>query len=426
MAARSTLSHTPGSKWLVVLLLSSGLAVDYCSRLALFSVVPLWSKDLVAGDVAVGLVASSFLWTYGALSPVAGYLGDRFSRRTVVIASLAAWSAITLVSALVGSVGQLVALRILVAMAQVCFMPVGQALITDFHGPDTSGRASGYFQAGASIGVFLSGFPMAWLATRAGWRGMLVVIGGLGIIFALVLARWLPHAPVAPKSAPARRAKPVSIRESAAVLWIPSFLALIVVFSMASVANWVLFTYLPLFVYDHYHLGIETAAFQATFYIQLADVLLIPVYATAVDRWTRKDRRNRYLAFALASALGLPALAGVGAGRHTAVLTGGLILFGLVMASADASWLSLICSIIPPRRRASAFGLLNFSGTLMAGVAVMLTALLMRRVGLGAIIASLGLMYLAIATLLLICGYWLLKRDSKNIEATAPPFDVDY
>ena len=75
-------------KWLVVGLLSAGLAVDYLTRIGIYSVFPLLRKELIASDVVLGLVASSFPWTYGLLSPVAGYLGDRFSRRTVILASM--------------------------------------------------------------------------------------------------------------------------------------------------------------------------------------------------------------------------------------------------------------------------------------------------------------------------------------------------
>jgi predicted MFS family arabinose efflux permease len=425
MATKPTQSDSARSsrqRWLLVFLLSCGLSIDYLARLALFSVVPLWRKDLMVGEVALGLVASSFLWTYGTLSPVAGYLGDRFSRRSVLIASLAAWSVVTLLSGLAANAGQLVAMRILLAMAQVCFMPVGQALIADFHGPDTCGRASGYFQAGASIGVFLSGLPVAWLATHIGWRGMLVTIGALGLGFALLLARWLPHAPSEAAVAPARATRPVTIRNTVGLLRVPSMLVLMVIFSMTSISYWVLFSYLPLFVYEQYHLTLQAAAFQATFFIQTSDVLLMPVYATLSDRWTLRDPRNRYLACALVSALGLPALLAMGAGRQTVVLTGGLVLFGLVMAAADASWLPMLCNVMSPQQRASAYGLLNFSGTLMGGFAAMFTALLMRRLGLGSIIAALGLMYVVIACLLLICGYWLPRRDHiTNPSLTAYP-----
>src|SRR2546428_4881316 len=143
-------------KWLLIFLLSGVLAIVYLARLAIFSVLPLLKKDLALDEVAVGLVASSFLWTYGLLSPVAGFVGDRFSRRTVLIVSLAGWSLVIALSGLVTSGWQLVLVRVALAITQVCYMPVGQAFIADFHNAETRGRASGFFQSGSSAGIFLA------------------------------------------------------------------------------------------------------------------------------------------------------------------------------------------------------------------------------------------------------------------------------
>lgn len=407
-----------GPKWRLVILLAAGLALDYLARLALFSVVPLWRDELHASDLVFGLVASSFLWVYGFLSPAAGFLGDRFSRRTVVIVSLTAWSVVALLTGLITSGWQMVALRALMAVTQVCYVPVALALIADFHGPDTRGRASGYVQIGSSIGIFLSGLPAAWVATRLGWRSMVIVCGLAGILLALVLVRWLPHLPaLSQEKGP--RASPVAIREAVGLLRAPPALALIAAFTMTSMAYWILFSYLPLFVYQRYHLSLAAAAFQATFYIQIADVLAMPVYATAADRWATSDPRNRYLACAVASTFGFPALLAVGAAHQIVILIGGLICFGGVMASSDSSWLPMLCDVAAPRLRATAYGLLNFFGTLAGGVAAFVTALIMRRVGLGVIIAAAALMYVLIAGLLLLSGYVLLQRYHPSVTGSS-------
>jgi len=398
-------------KWRLVVLLGTGLAFDYLARLAIFSVLPLLRKDLEVTPVSLGLIASSFLWTYGALSPVAGMLGDRFSRRAVVIASLVGWSLVTLFSGMVTSGWQLVGLRVLLAITQVCYMPVGQALLADFHGPDSRARASGFFQSGSSIGIFLAGLPVAWLASHLGWRNMLIVCGALGILYSLLMLRFLPQS--AARTTELQTTPPLPVRQALALFRVRSMLALLAMFAMTSIAYWVLFSYLPLFVYEQYHLSLEAAAFQATFYIQVTAVIAMPFYATLSDRLTGRDERLRYLACALTSFLGLPALLAIGSSSHIPVLTVGLILFGVAMASSDASWLAMLCNITGPRQRATAYGLLNCSGTLAGGFAAFATALLMKRYGLGFLIASIGILYALISVLLLVCGYGFLKRDRR-------------
>src|SRR5205085_11779326 len=84
-----------------------------------------------------------------------------------------------------------------------CKVPVGQALLADFHGPESRGRASGFFQSRSSIGIFLAGFPVAWLAIRVGWRNMVIICGALGLLYSLVMWRYVPRPPARTVSGPA-------------------------------------------------------------------------------------------------------------------------------------------------------------------------------------------------------------------------------
>jgi len=196
------------------------------------------------------------------------------------------------------------------------------------------------------------------------------------------------------------------------LLRIPSLLLIAAGFALAGIAFWVLFTYLALFVYERYQVSLETAAFQATFYMQISAIVVMPAFGTLSDAWTRSDRRNRFLACGLVSLIGIPALIAVGGGNHSAVLAAGLIAFGLVMAGTDASWLPMLCYVTQPRQRATAYGLLNTGATLAGGTAAMLTALVMKRVGLGAVISSLAGLFLLLTVLVLLAGYRFLKRDA--------------
>jgi len=400
-------------QWMVVGLLSAGLAVDYLTRIGIYSVFPLLRKELIASDVVLGLVASSFPWTYGALSPVAGYFGDRLSRRSVILWSLIGWSIATALCGTARTAWELVAWRVLLAVAQVAYMPTAQAFIADVHGPETRAKASGLFQAGSYVGIFLAGLPAAAVATQFGWRMMLVFSGLVGLALAVVMWRFLPD-PQRGETQPA--APPVTIREALALLRIPSLLLIAVAFALAGIAFWVLFTYLALFVYELYGVNLETAAFQATFYMQASAMLLMPAFGALSDAWTRRDARNRFLACALASLVAIPALLAVGGGNHPVILIAGLIAFGLAMAGTDASWLPMLCYVTEPRQRATAYGILNACATLAGGTAAMATALAMKQVGLGAVITSMAGLFLLLSVLILVAGYVFLKRDAVPQE----------
>lgn len=404
------------TKWIVAGLLCGGAVMDYLARMSLYSVLPLLRKDLVLSDVALGLVASSFPWIYGVLSPVAGYLGDRFSRRVVVSTSVVSLSAVSILTGLVTTAWQLVAMRGVLAVAEVCYVPTAQALIADFHSVETRAKASGLFQIGSYIGIFLAGMPAAYVATHYGWRVMLVACGALGMVFAVAMRRGLPRS-VEPNSVTCTKPEEeISIRESLSLFRNSSFLLIMAAFTLISINFWVMFTYLPMFIYHGYHTSLESAAFQATFYMQISAMFLMPVFSSVSDVWSIRNVRNRFLACAFACLLGVPSLVAVGTGKHVSMLIGGLILAGLVMAATDSSWLPMLCAVSTQRHWATGYGLLNTAGTVAGGVAAMVTALMMKRFGLGTIIASLGALYVLMASALIIVGLVLLPHDAVSPE----------
>ena len=60
------------------------VVINYVDRQAIFSVFPLLKHAIGASDIAISPMAAVFLWLYGGVSPMAGYAGDLFYRRTII------------------------------------------------------------------------------------------------------------------------------------------------------------------------------------------------------------------------------------------------------------------------------------------------------------------------------------------------------
>jgi MFS family permease len=82
-------------KWVVVGLVWLIACLNYTDRMTIFSIFPVLKKELCLSDITLALIGSSFLWFYGIFSPIGGYLGDRFSRRSIILGSLLIFSGIT-------------------------------------------------------------------------------------------------------------------------------------------------------------------------------------------------------------------------------------------------------------------------------------------------------------------------------------------
>jgi predicted MFS family arabinose efflux permease len=353
------------------------------------------------------------LWTYGLLSPVAGYLGDRFSRRTVLVGSITCWNVVTILSGFARSPSQLIAMRVLLAVAQVCYMPTAQALVTDFHGKETQGKGIGIFQAGCYAGIFLAGLPAAYVAAHLGWRVMFFLSGGIGLLVAGLMSALPGEKTGKPSSIPPRREHPqrTSVGGAVTLLRKPTILAIMVAFSLSSGAYWILFTFLPLFIYGRYHVSLELAAFQATFYLQVSAMVGDPLLGHVSDQWSARNPKNRFFFCALAGFVGLPALAAVGFGSHTAILIMGLLLFGMASAGADISWMPMLSYVTSKYQRASAFGYLNMVACMAGGISAMVSALVMKKHGLGGPITSGGVMFFLMALVLVVAAQVFLHRD---------------
>src|SRR2546421_10121592 len=85
--------------WLPVALLWLVALLNYLDRLMITTMHDPIVAAIPMSDAQFGLLTTAFLWVYGALSPVAGYLAGLLGRRWVIVASLLVWSAITWVTA---------------------------------------------------------------------------------------------------------------------------------------------------------------------------------------------------------------------------------------------------------------------------------------------------------------------------------------
>lgn len=233
-------------------------------------------------DVALGATATVFLWTYAAVSPLAGFFGDRMSRARLLTFSLASWSLVMACSALVQSTGQLLFMRALLGVAEAAYIPAATALIADHHGPDTRGKAIGIHLAGFSVGMVGGGSLAGYLGEHFGWRPSFAFLGLAGLVLTGACVLWLRDAP---SSAAARAAEPpLSLRQTIAqLLAIPTFLILTLENVLSGTVNWVFINWLPLFFRETFALSLTMAGFYGTLWIQAGRVA--GVTAGGIPRW---------------------------------------------------------------------------------------------------------------------------------------------
>jgi putative MFS transporter len=128
----------------------------------------------------------------------AGRLADQFGRRRVLIIGTVAYAILTFATGFADNVGSLIALRIADGMAMGAVFPIPYILASEFCPPQRRGRYIAWADSFLSFGYFLSPLLALWLIPNVdnttGWRVMFM-IGGLPVVFALLLWRYLPESP---------------------------------------------------------------------------------------------------------------------------------------------------------------------------------------------------------------------------------------
>src|ERR1700733_6992258 len=179
-------------KWVVVGLIWIVTCLNYMDRMTLFAIFPILHKQMGLSNVALAMLGSVFLWAYGLCSPIGGYLGDRFNRKTVILSSLAIFSFVTFITGLTQNQTQLVTLRIFLGVSEALFLPAALAHIASFHSNATRSLANALALTALPAGAGLGGFYGGFMAEHYSWRSGFYFLGVFGILLLLLLLALLP------------------------------------------------------------------------------------------------------------------------------------------------------------------------------------------------------------------------------------------
>ncbi len=368
-----TASSMSRTAWLVVALLVPVALLNYLDRQMLASMqgsVMQSIPDVETGQ-RWGLMLGLFKWVYAVLSPLGGYLADRFGRKRIVVFSLVAWSVVTWTTGQVNTYGELLATRAMMGISEAFYIPAALALIADFHTGPSRSRAVGAHQVGIYAGVIVGSFS-GFVADNPsfGWRWAFDACGLVGILYALPLLLWLREAPRTEIST--SRAQ-VSVRAALGeLLGNRDFVLLVLYFTLPAIAGWVVRDWMPAILRNELKLAQGPAGVSATVWWQGAAIVSAILGGWLADRWMRHSVRGRIRASAMGMGCIIPALLGIGValGQQSLWLSVAfLVLYGLGWGLFDGNNMPILCQIARPELRATGYGVMNFVSISMGGFA---------------------------------------------------------
>jgi len=174
-------------RWLIIGLLTLGTVIAYVDRsnISVALAAPVFKQFFHLTDPQRGTLNSAFFWSYAFLQIPAGWLVDRYGVKIPYAIAFLAWNLISAATGLVGSVSQLLALRVMLGVSQSVAVPASMRWIRFHFAEKQRGLAVGVFMSGTKFGPAIAAPVAAWLIAAYGWRAMFVVLG-LGCLVWLV------------------------------------------------------------------------------------------------------------------------------------------------------------------------------------------------------------------------------------------------
>jgi MFS family permease len=375
----------------------------------IFSVVlPLIKEDLKLSDIQLGLIASALVWTYGVLVPIAGFVGDRFSKKSIIGSSLLFWSASTLFTGFCNSLSQFILVRgIFTGGGEAFYAPSANALISDEFKKKRS-FALAIHQTAVYFGIILSGFIAGYIAENYGWRNAFYLFGVFGIVISLLIFFRLK------KDSSAQATQKVAVLTTAkTIIKKPTMILLTAAFACMVFVNVGYLTWLPSFLVEKFGLSLSEAGFASMFYHHIGAFIGVIIGGSLSDFFAKYNPVHRLSLQAFSLLLAAPFIYMIGISDTTTVLYTVLFVFGIFRGMYDSNIFASVYEVIKPDIKASASGLMIMCAFLIGAFSPVILGILKPTLGLSKGLSWLWVSYFTGAIFIFIAAVFYFKKDRE-------------
>lgn len=435
-------------KWMMLAMLSCAFFFHQADR-ALFGLLTLpIQEELGFTDVQIGWINTVLSWTLALMTTIAGFCGDRFSRKWLITGSLIFWSLMTVG---MGFVGDFRVFGVAVtAFACVMFFrsiatgggesfyaPSAYALIAVHH-KETRSVALSIHQAALYIGLMTSGALVAWMlhALKASkwvagtfgelgyWRPVFIVFGLLGTLLGVAFVFCLKERPSgeraeASEEAAAKKEKVPLAEGLRAYFCNPSALLATSGFIAIVFVNNAYLFWAPKFVAQKFaaQLGdsaVATAGSGTMLYHHVCAFVAILAGGVLTDAMVKRRPRFRLLFQSCSLFLGAPMLVFFGFAPGVASTWAAVALYGVFRGFFEVNTHASLFDVVAPKYRSTAVGLLNMLAFFFGGLSGLLMGALSQRMGVRGFevgFALMGGVYALAGVLMLVSFLFTFNRD---------------
>ena len=413
-------------KWVLIALLSCAFFFHQADR-ALFGLltVPI-QAELKLTDVQIGWINTVLSWTLAVMTVIAGFMGDRLSRKWLITVSLIAWSLMTVGMGFVGGfVGALFFRSIATGVGESFYAPSAYALIATHH-KETRSLALSIHQAALYVGLMVSGLVVAWALVFLGsWRNVFVAFGLAGVFLGIVFI-WALKDGVKKSKGKGEgevevegEGKELKLSDSVKAYFCnPSALCATAGFVAIVFVNNAYLFWAPKFAAEKFAVGVGEAGKGVMFWHHLLAFAAILLGGAVTDRFVRRFPRFR-LGFQITALLcGAPMLLWIGMAQSFAALLVAAGAYGVFRGFFEVNTHASLFDVIEPRHRSASIGFISMIAFFFGGLSGVAMGALSDKYGIRGFEIGFGAMagVYALAALLMMVSFFFTFRKNRVAE----------
>ena len=407
-------------KWWALGLLWVAFFLQQGTRQLFGPSVPSIMTATGSDKVSVGVIGTVFAMMYGICVPFAGITADIFRRKWMVTIGVAVFCLGIFASGFAASVGLLiVTYGILNGFGQTFYYPSATSLISQLH-KESRATAISILQLGLYVGIVGCGGLAGWCASRGadGWRAPFWVFGGIGLVWAVVLAIFLKD--TKPVSAqPGVASDKPSIREAVmAVFSKPTALCVTLGLAMMIYVDIGFKNWMPTYLQDTFGKDLpwlaKWAGLHAVLWHYLGAIVGVLVGSRIGDRLVKGRPGIRLELGAAGLALGIPFVVWMAKADTFVACCVAMGLFGLFRGIYDSNFMASFFDVVNPRYHASGVGIMMCVAFLFGSLSSTVLPWIQGSLGRSDGLASLAGFYLVGALIILLARLCFLKRDYER------------
>ena len=409
-------------KWEILFFLWVAFFLNQADRQIFNVLLTSIQADLLLTDAQMGFIATAFNLAFAILVPVSGLLGDRISKRNILVFSILLGSVATMFTGMSSTWMMFVLFRsIATGGGEALFGPAYVSTIASYH-KETRALAMSIHQTSYYIGVVVSSVLATYVASLFGWRVAFFIFGGVGVFWSVLMFIRMRDKPRVSEVEQNNNAKQISVQkitigESVKALFsCPTAIILTIGFSGLIFVLTGYLTWMPTYLELTIGLSKESAAFNATIWTHAAAFVGILLAGRLSDKIAKYKHSYRMLLQACGLLVAVPFIVMMGRCSTEALIFLGLAGFGFARAFFDANTYAVMYDVIPEKHRASASCAMLMIGFGVGSFAGWILGVLKPIIGLSLGISLLAVVWIPCALSLLVACKFTYERDFKRAQ----------